>query len=75
MSGIRGAARCSNRTVYNLARWVAVALLVAAVLVGVLGYLLLPRILVSLLFVMLIWAAGTISFRTIAFATDRLAAG
>lgn len=49
----------------TLARWAAAAMLVAAVMVGVLGHLLLPRILVWLLFVMLVWAAGTIWFRTI----------
>ena len=40
-------------------------MLVAAVMVGALGHLLLPRILVWLLAVMLVWAAGTIWFRTI----------
>jgi hypothetical protein len=49
----------------TLARWVAAAMLVAAVMVGALGHSLLPQLLVWLLFAMLVWAAGTIWFRTI----------
>jgi hypothetical protein len=37
----------------------------AAVVVGVLGHLLVPQLLVWLLVVMLIWAAGTAWFRTV----------
>jgi hypothetical protein len=38
---------------------------VAALVVGVLGHLLVPELLVWVLVVMLIWAAGTVWFRTI----------
>ena len=40
-------------------------LLVAAVVVGVLGHMLLPRLLVWILIAMLVWAAVTIFWRTI----------
>jgi hypothetical protein len=47
------------------ARWAAGALLVAAVVAGVLGHMVLPQMLVWLLIGILVWAAVTIFWRTI----------
>ena len=47
------------------ARWAAGTLLVVAVVAGVFGHLLLPRLLVWILIAILVWAAVTIFWRTI----------
>jgi hypothetical protein len=47
------------------ARWAAGTMLAAAVVAGVLGHTMLPRILVWLLIAVLVWAAVTIWCRTI----------
>ena len=50
-------------------------MLVAAVMVGVLGHLLFPRILVWLLFVMLVWERERSGFARLTFETDRSTVG